>query len=144
VGFGKAAELSRKEMEADADRLRALAERLHDGIARGVAGVRLNGPSAERLPGNLNLCFDGVSGEDLMMRMPTVFVATGSACSYASQRPSHVLLAIGRSYEQAGSALRFGVGRFTTENEVEEAVRMVVGAVQAARQDREASAPSCA
>lgn len=132
VGMGCAAAIAAKEQLADAERLGAMAARLLGQLNK-VGGVRLNGPATGRLPGNLNVCIDGVEGEDVLLRAPTVAASTGSACSSASPRPSHVLLAMGRTHEEAGSAVRFGVGRFSTEADVDAAAAAVVEAVRAAR-----------
>ena len=143
VGLGKAAEISVGEREAEARRMRLLRKRLHDGIVSRVEDVRLNGaPLPEitgdgalaagekewRLPGNLNLSFEGVEGEALLMGMRDVAVSSGSACTSASLRPSHVLKAIGVPDDLAHSSLRFGLGRWNTEEEVD----FTIGAVEAA------------
>lgn len=135
VGFGVAAGLALSQMPTEANRLRTLAARLYDAL-QPIGGISLNGPPVpDRLPGNLNVCIEGTSGEDLMMRMPRVAVSTGSACSSASPHPSHVLLAIGCSYDQAESALRFGCGRFTTSEEVDLAATVLSHVVAEARSD---------
>ncbi len=134
VGFGTAADIACERMGEEAGRLRSLAAALYAEL-QPLGGIMLNGPAERRLPGNLNVCIDGTSGEDLMLRMPTIAVSTGSACSSASPRPSHVLLAIGRSYEQAESALRFGAGRFTTADDIGRAAATVKSAVESARLD---------
>jgi cysteine desulfurase len=143
VGFGKAAEISVGEREAEARRMRLLRKRLHAGIVSRVEEVFLNGaPLPEiagdgalapgekewRLPGNLNLSFAGVEGEALLMGIRDVAVSSGSACTSASLRPSHVLKAIGVPDDLAHSSLRFGLGRWNTEEEVD----FTIGAVEAA------------
>jgi len=134
VGFGAAAATAAERMPDESPRLAELSQRLFSQIAA-VGGISLNGPADERLPGNLNVCIEGTTGEDVMLRMPRVAASTGSACSSASPRPSHVLLAIGRSYGEAASAVRFGVGRFTSEDDVDIAAGAVVEAIAAARSD---------
>jgi cysteine desulfurase len=132
VGLGLAAELAVSERAVEAERLLALRQRLHDGIARRVPATRLNGPP-DRLPGNLNLSFADVDGEALMLAMRDVAVSSGSACSSANPEPSHVLLAMGLPEELARASLRFGLGRFTTEEEIDYAVNAVAGAVERLR-----------
>jgi len=132
VGFGEAAAIAADAMQEEAPRLTLLAKRLLSGIEV-VGDVTLNGPATDRLPGNLNVSIKGTAGDDLMLRMPSLAVSTGSACSSASPRPSHVLLAIGRTHEEAASALRFGVGRFTTEEEIDRAVGTIVDTIKTVR-----------
>ncbi|WCO66243.1 cysteine desulfurase family protein [Iamia majanohamensis] len=134
VGLGRACEVAGSVLGVEEPELERLAGRLHAGVM-GVGDVILNGPISDRLPGNRSYCFGGVDGEDLLLRMPQLAASTGSACSSASPAPSHVLLAIGRSYDEALSALRFGVGRFTTEQEIDRAVILVTDAVRAARSE---------
>jgi len=119
VGFGKACELCRVEMAEEAQRLRQLRERLYRGLAEQLDELSLNGPPAERLPGNLNLSFAYVQGEALMMGIKDVAVSSGSACTSASLEPSYVLKALGVGDELAHSSIRFGLGRFNTEQEVD-------------------------
>ena len=143
VGLGRAFEISVAEREAENRRLRLLRKRLHDGIFAEVPGVTLNGPplpgiaadgslaagvDETRLPGNLNLSFAGVEGEALLMGLKDVAVSSGSACTSASLRPSHVLKALGVSDELAHASIRFGLGRGNTEEEVD----YTIGAVKAA------------
>lgn len=134
VGFGAAASIAAAEMTQEAPRLERLALKLLARVTS-VGDVMINGPTAPRLPGNLNVCVAGTIGDDLILRMPKVAVSTGSACSAASPRPSHVLLAIGRSYDEAVSALRLSVGRFTTEDDVDRAADVIVETVRRARSD---------
>ena len=133
VGFGAAAELVRAEMPAEAERLLRLRERLRAGIQAGLDLVTLNGSLTHRLPGNLNLSFAYVEGEALMMAVKDVAVSSGSACTSASLEPSYVLRAMGVSDDLAHSSIRFGLGRFTTEEEVEYAVRLFVEKVRRLR-----------
>jgi cysteine desulfurase len=129
VGFGMACELCRKEMDAEAKRLRGLRERLHKGITDQLDEVYLNGHPVERLPGNLNVSFAYVEGEALMMGIKDVAVSSGSACTSASLEPSYVLKALGVGDELAHSSIRFGLGRFSTAEEVDFVVEDVVRAV---------------
>jgi cysteine desulfurase len=118
VGLGAACAIAGEELKDDA----AASARLRDELIRLVCNelkdVRLNGHPELRLPGNANLLFPGIDAEDMMLAMPDVAVASGSACSSASPKPSHVLLSIGRSYEEAQQSIRFGIGRFTTVEDI--------------------------
>lgn len=127
VGFGKAAELSRLEMPEESKRLFALRERLHKKLNDGVAQVVLNGSVEHRLPGNLNVSFAYVEGESMLMAINKhVAVSSGSACTSASLEPSYVLRALGVGDDLAHSSLRFGLGRFTTEAEIDYVADLVV------------------
>jgi cysteine desulfurase len=134
VGLGAACELCGKEMEAETKRLFSLRERLHKGITSKLEDVYLNGHPIERLPGNLNISFAYVEGEALMMGIKDVAVSSGSACTSASLEPSYVLKALGVGDELAHSSIRFGLGRFNTEEEVDFVVEDVVRAVNHLRQ----------
>ena len=133
VGLGLALEISMREQAEESGRLFALRERLFTGIAGGVSDICLNGHPEARLPGNLNLSFEGVDGEALMMAMRDIAVSSGSACSSTNPEPSHVLLAMGLSEELARASLRFGLGRFTTSLEIDFAVHEVAKAVERLR-----------
>ncbi len=133
VGLGLACELARTEMAAEAVRLLALRQRLHHGIVAQLEEVYLNGHPAERLPGNLNLSFAYVEGEALMMGIKDVAVSSGSACTSASVEPSYVLKALGVGDELAHGSLRFGLGRFNTQEEVDYVIGDVVRAVNRLR-----------
>jgi cysteine desulfurase len=133
VGLGAAAEISVQERTDEGRRLLQLREKLHRGIERRVPSIRLNGPSQDRLPGSLNLSFPGVEGEALMMAMRDVAVSSGSACSSANPEPSHVLLAMGIPEDMARASIRFGLGRFTTEDEIDYAVDVVSSTVERLR-----------
>lgn len=134
VGFGAAAEIALSEMPAEAARLLQLRERLRAGIQAAVDLVTVNGNLIERLPGNLNLSFAYVEGEALMMAVKDVAVSSGSACTSASLEPSYVLRAMGVSDELAHSSIRFGLGRFTTQEEVDYAVRLFAEKVKTLRE----------
>ncbi len=129
VGFGVACELCGQEMEAEAVRLCGLREQLRRGIMDRLEEVFLNGHPTERLPGNLNLSFAYVQGDALMMNLRAIALSSGSACTSAEPEPSYVLRAVGRSDELAHGSLRFGMGRFTTEEEVTYVADEVVRAV---------------
>lgn len=133
VGFGRAAELAMAERDAEAVRLRALRERLRAGIEAGLDLVSVNGSLEHRLPGNLNVSFAYVEGEALMMAIKDVAVSSGSACTSASLEPSYVLRAMGVPDDMAHSSIRFGLGRFTTEEEVDHVVKLVVAKVRKLR-----------
>jgi cysteine desulfurase len=134
VGLGKACEICEKEMAAESARLRALRDRLLGAIAGGLDGVTVNGSMADRLPNNLNVTFGGVEGEALLMGIHDVAVSSGSACTSASLAPSHVLRAIGVDDDLAHSSIRFGLGRFTTEEEIDYAAGRVVETVRKLRE----------
>jgi cysteine desulfurase len=133
VGLGLAAELAARERPGEAPRLLALRERLHARILDRLDGVLLNGHPTLRLPGNLNLSFKDVDGEGLLMTLRDVAVSSGAACSSAEPGTSHVLRALGRPEDLARASLRFGLGRFTTEEEVDFAADAVVEAVSRLR-----------
>jgi cysteine desulfurase len=134
IGLGMACELARKEMDGEAKRLIALREKLRKGIVEQLEDVYLNGHPTERLPGNLNLSFAYVEGEALMMGIKDVAVSSGSACTSASLEPSYVLKALGVGDDLAHSSIRFGLGRFTTEEEVDFVITDVVRAVNHLRE----------
>lgn len=133
VGFGRACQLCQEEMSSEATRLTALRERLREGIQGRLRETFLNGHPTERLPGNLNFSFAYVEGEALMMSMRNVALSSGSACTSASLEPSYILKAIGVSDELAHGSLRFGLGRFNTEEEVDFVVAEVVREVERLR-----------
>ena len=138
VGFGVACRLCAAEMAAESERLAALRDRLYRGIVEAIDGVTLNGPREGRLPGNLNLGFAWVRGEALLMGLRGVAVSTGSACTSANPEASHVLRAMGVEEELAHASLRFGLGRFTTADEVDrviDEVRRVVPMLRAMSPD---------
>jgi cysteine desulfurase len=119
VGFGKAAELCRLEMESDTKRLLALRERLNQKLHKGLDEIYINGSMERRLPHNLNISFAYVEGESLLMGINDVAVSSGSACTSASLEPSYVLKALGAGDDLAHSSIRFGLGRWTSEEEVD-------------------------
>src|SRR5690348_12497182 len=129
VGLGAAAELARREMAADNERIGKLRDRFHQRITARLPEVYLNGDPKQRLANNLNLSFAYVEGEGLMMGIKDLSVSSGSACTSASLEPSYVLRALGVEEELAHSSIRFGLGRFTTEEEVDYVIDLVVRAV---------------
>lgn len=125
AGFGVAAEIAARVMDEESRRLAALRDRLVDGVRNALHGVRLNGHPSLRLPHCANLLFPGADADAVMMAMKDIAVSTGSACSTARPEPSHVLRAIGLGREEMRSSLRFGLGRFTTDEEIEYAAGRV-------------------
>jgi cysteine desulfurase len=134
VGFGKACEICQKEMAAESERLLGLRDRLKDAIARGLEGTTINGSMEHRLPHNLNISFAQVDGESLLMGITDVAVSSGSACTSASLEPSYVLKALGVPDELAHSSIRFGLGRFNSEEEVDYAAARVIETVKRLRE----------
>jgi cysteine desulfurase len=134
VGLGAAAEICRNEMADESRHLTAMRDRLQNAITVGLEHVKLNGHPTERLPNTLNLSFAYVEGEGLMMKMKDVAVSSGSACTSASLEPSHVLRAMGVGDELAHSSIRFSLGRFNTDEEIDYAAAQVVRAVNELRQ----------
>jgi cysteine desulfurase len=122
VGLGEAAEICMKEMDAEAKRLKKLQERMLKGLHAKLPEIYVNGDLDQRIPGNLNISFAHVEGESLMMGIKGLSVSSGSACTSASLEPSYVLRALGVEEEMAHTSLRIGLGRFTTEQEVDTAV----------------------
>jgi cysteine desulfurase len=133
VGLGAACALARDEMHAEAPRLAALRDRLLEGIRAAIEDVSVQGTMTARLPHNLNVAFAGVQGESLLMLMNDVAVSPGAACDSAHSEPSHVARAIGLPDDLARSSLRFGLGRFTTAEEIEYAIDKVVRSVRRLR-----------
>ncbi|MCI0353815.1 MAG: IscS subfamily cysteine desulfurase, partial [Acidobacteria bacterium] len=119
VGFGKACELAMLEMPEESKRLAALRNRLRDLLMKDLDEVFVNGTQEHRLPGNLNMSFAYVEGESLLMGINDVAVSSGSACTSATLEPSYVLKALGTGDDLAHSSIRFGLGRFTTEAEID-------------------------
>ncbi len=124
VGMGEAFRLAREEMAVENERVRMLRDRLYNGI-KDIEEVHVNGDLEQRVPHNLNVSFNFVEGESLIMAIKDLAVSSGSACTSASLEPSYVLRALGRSDELAHSSIRFSIGRFTTEAEVDYAIRLL-------------------
>jgi cysteine desulfurase len=142
VGFAAALDLCVQELPTEARRLHQLRERLFSQLQAELPDVILNGPALppaeqwfdSRLPGNLNVAFPFVQGEALMMNMRDVAVSSGSACTSANPEPSHVLRAIGQTDDLTLASLRFGIGRFNTEEEIDFAARSVIENVRRLRE----------
>jgi len=134
VGFGKAAELCEQEMATESVRMMALRDRLKAGIMGAMEEVYLNGHPTERLPGNLNISFAYVEGEALLMGVKEIALSSGSACTSATLEPSYVLRALGVGSDLAHSSIRFGIGRFTTEEEVDYTIDRMLKAVNHLRE----------
>jgi len=124
VGMGEAFRLAKLEMATEGERIRSLRDKLLDGF-KDMEEVYVNGDMQRRIPGNLNISFNFVEGESLIMAIKDIAVSSGSACTSASLEPSYVLRALGRSDELAHSSIRFTIGRFTTEEEIDYAVKLL-------------------
>ena len=124
VGMGEAFRIAKEEMDEESARIKALRDRLWAGLST-MEEVHINGDMTQRVPHNLNVSFNFVEGESLMMAIKDVAVSSGSACTSASLEPSYVLRALGRSDELAHSSIRFSVGRFTTEAEIDAVVKLL-------------------
>lgn len=134
VGFGKACELCGEEMGTEATRIRAMRDRLQAAITEGLEESYLNGHPTERLPGNLNISFAYVEGESLLMGMKDIALSSGSACTSATLEPSYVLRALGVGVELAHSSIRFGIGRFNTDEEIDYTINKVMEIVTKLRE----------
>jgi cysteine desulfurase len=124
VGMGEAFRLAKEEMDKDNERIRMLRDRLFNGISD-MEEIYLNGDMEQRIAGNLNVSFNFVEGESLIMALKDIAVSSGSACTSASLEPSYVLRALGRSDELAHSSIRFTIGRFTTEEEIDYTIKLI-------------------
>jgi cysteine desulfurase len=133
VGLGEAARIANEEMQSEGDRLKALRQRFWDAI-NDIPEVHMNGSRDHRLPGALNVSFAFVEGESLLMSLKDLAISSGSACTSASLEPSYVLRALGLNDELAHSSLRFSFGRFTTEDDVDQAAQSVRHAVDKLRE----------
>jgi len=131
VGFGKAVEIARQEMSEEAERLTCLRNQLINGLLERIDHSRLNGHPVTRLPNNVNISVNFVEGESMLLNLDLegICASTGSACSSSSLEPSHVLLAMGLSHEQAHGSLRFSLGKWTTEEEIERVLDILPGIV---------------
>jgi cysteine desulfurase len=136
VGLGKAAELAKQRMEAEAKRTTVLRDMLIQGIESRIKDARLNGDRTRRLPNNVNFSFAGVEGESmiLMMDMNGICVSSGSACTSGSLQPSHVLMALGLKHEEAHGSLRMTLGKDTTKEHIEKVLDVLPGIVQRLRE----------
>ncbi len=133
VGMGEAFKIAGQEMEEEKVRIITLREKLYHGLKNGLEDIELNGHPQKRLPGNLNVSFSGIKASDLISHVRDVALSSGSACASGSLEPSYVLKALGFSDERARSSIRFGLGRFTTEEEIDCVIEKVVEAVQKLR-----------
>jgi cysteine desulfurase len=129
VGFGKALEIAGQEMESDAVRFRAWTQQMYKRLEEEIEGVQLNGHPTQRLPNNLNVSLPGIDAKALVMNLKSVAISTGSACTSASPEPSHVIPALGFGEERAHSAIRIGVGRLNSEDQIELAVNRILTVV---------------
>lgn len=134
VGFAKAVELGLAELKSESKRQMQLRARLWQQLAQ-LDGIHLNGHPTQRLPGNLNISVEGVDGSALLLGLqPVVAVSSGSACSSTSTAPSHVLMALGHSQSLAYASIRFGIGRFTTTEEIDKVAQHAIATIQSLRQ----------
>ena len=124
VGMGEAFAIAKAEMLVEGKKIKQLRDRLLEGFSD-MEEVVINGDIEQRVPGNLNVSFNYVEGESLMMAISDVAVSSGSACTSASLEPSYVLRALGLSDELAHSSIRFSIGRYTTEKDIDDAIRLV-------------------
>jgi len=134
VGLGKACEIAGAEMVGESKRLTTLRDRLLDGLRTRLDGVSVNGSMEHRLPHNLSVSFGGVDGEALLMRLDDVAVSSGSACTTSTPQPSHVLRALGVGDALAASSLRFGLGRWNIQEEVDYVIEKVSSVVERLRE----------
>ena len=134
AGFGAACQLAGESITKESAQIRHLRDRLWEGLQNDVDGVRVNGHPHSRLTGNLNVSFDDVDGDALMMGLTEIAVSSGSACTSADPEPSHVLRAMGLSDQLTRASLRFGLGRFNTIEEIDFAIEHVAAAVRRLRQ----------
>jgi cysteine desulfurase len=140
VGLGRACEICRQEMPEESRRVAALRDRLKVGLLAGIVGIHVNGSLEHRLPNNLSVSFPGVDPGTLMAAVSDVALSSGSACNSGTPEPSYVLQALGVSDEVAKSPIRFGLGRFTTQDEIDYCLGRVVEAVKRLREIRSAAA----
>ncbi len=133
VALGEAAKIAGAEMQADTARIRYLSQKFLKAVMDDVPDVYLNGDREQRIPGCINLSFAYIEGESMIMAIKNLAVSSGSACTSASLEPSYVLRAIGVGEELAHTSIRFGIGRFTTEAEIDEAIKIVSGSIEKLR-----------
>ncbi len=134
VGLGEAARLAGLEMKDEAERIRHLSDKFMTAIHDNIKDVYLNGDREQRWPGNINLSFAYIEGESMIMAIKDLAVSSGSACTSASLEPSYVLRSLGVSEELAHTSIRFGIGRFTTDAEIDRAIEIVCGAIDKLRE----------
>ena len=133
VGFGKAAEIAALEMDKDHQHVQMLFDRFLDGLTKEISDVYLNGDKHQRYPGNLNLSFAYVEGESMILAIKDIAVSSGSACTSASLEPSYVLRALGLDEEMAHTSIRFGIGKFTTIEEIDYATKLIISKINKLR-----------
>lgn len=133
VGFGKAAEISNQLLVNENERIAKLRNKLYQGIVSQLNSVKLNGSLENRLSNNLNLSFDGIKSDRLILEIQDIAVSSGAACASAVLKPSHVLTAIGCTNEEAKNSIRFGIGRFNAEEEITYTIKRVVETVEKLR-----------
>jgi cysteine desulfurase len=124
AGFGKASQIAKAEMKKDHDHIKRLSDKLHAAMSK-IPEIYLNGDREKRIPGNLNLSFAGIEGESMIMAIKDLAVSSGSACTSASLEPSYVLHGIGVGDDLAHTSIRFGIGRFSTEEEIDYAIKLI-------------------
>lgn len=133
VGLGEAARIAGLEMKNDAERIRFLSDKFLRAVMENVPDVFMNGDREQRIPGCINLSFAYIEGESMIMSIKRLAVSSGSACTSSSLEPSYVLRAIGVGEDLAHTSIRFGIGRFTTEAEIDEAIKIVTGSIEKLR-----------
>jgi cysteine desulfurase len=133
AGMGKAAEICKSRMQDESAKIEELRNKLLNGITDKLADIKVNGSIDDRLPNNLNLCFKYVRAENIIMEMRDIAISTGAACTSASLKPNHVLKAIGLTDNEIKGSVRFGLGRFNTEEEVDYVINRVVETINKLR-----------
>lgn len=134
VGFGKACEIADAVLVNESARVKLLRDKLYSGLSSALDGIKINGDMKNRIPGNLNVSIEGIDADSLMVSMKEIAVSTGSACSSEDVKPSHVLSAIGLNKELMRSVIRFGIGRFNTEEEIDYVISKLPEKVKKLRQ----------
>lgn len=130
VGFGEAVQLAYNNLELENQRITKLRNNLIKGLSFNIEEIKINGDMDNRLPGNLNISFQNIKGESLIMRLGKISVSTGSACTSSTLKPSHVLKALGLSDELAFSTIRIGIGRFNTDEDIETAINLITDVIK--------------
>ncbi len=133
AGFGKAAQIAKDEIQKDYDHIKKLSDKFHAAMNK-IPKIYLNGDKEQRIPGNLNLSFAGIEGESMIMAIKDLAVSSGSACTSASLEPSYVLHSIGVGDDLAHTSIRFGIGRFTTQEEINYAINLIESKVNKLRE----------
>ncbi len=133
VGLGKSCEISQQQMAEESTRIKLLRDKLLDKLKSEIPNLIINGTMDYRLPGNLNVCFPSTKSDSVMMSMRDIALSSGSACTSASIQPSHVLKALGLTKEESHASIRFGIGRFNTETEIEYTIEKVIKTVNRIR-----------